>query len=111
MTTFTCLGNNKYLWFIMFSGRKLLTCTSQADILHANHNCEVVIYHKHGSSDTVTFYGTQGPGVAFIGNKKDKKSSQHGEMALKLFCNFMEGNKLLQLTATLFFSRSTIIDT
>ena len=44
----------------------------------------------------VTSYGTQGPGVAFIGNKKDKKSSQHGEMALKLFCNFMEGNKLLQ---------------
>ena len=97
MTTFSGLGNNKYLWFIMFSGRKLLTCTSQADILHANHNCEVVmIYHKHGSSDTVTFYGTQGPGVAFIGNKKDKKSSQHGEMALKLFCKFMEGNKLLQ---------------
>lgn len=56
MTTFSCLGNNKYLWFIMFSGRKRLTCTSQADILHANHNCEVVmIYHKHGSSDRVTF--------------------------------------------------------
>lgn len=55
-----------------------------------------MIYHKHGSSDTVTFYGTQGPGVAFIGNKKDKKSSQHGEMALKLFHKFMEGNKLLQ---------------
>lgn len=55
-----------------------------------------MIYHKHGSGDTVTFYGTQGPGVAFIGSKKDKKSPQHGEMALKLFRKFMEGNKLLQ---------------
>ena len=54
-----------------------------------------MIYHKHGSSDTVTFYGTQEPGVAFICNKKDK-SSQHREMALKLFREFMEGNKLLQ---------------
>ena len=50
------------------------------------------LYHKHGSGDTVTFYGTQGPGVAFIGNKKDKKSSQHGEMALQLFRKFMEVN-------------------
>ena len=54
-----------------------------------------MIYHKHGSSDTVTFYGTQEPGVTFIWNKKDK-SSQHGEMALKLFREFMEGDKLLQ---------------
>ena len=51
-----------------------------------------MMHHKHGSGDTVTFYGTEGPGVAFIGNKGDKNSSEAGQMALKLFRKFMEGN-------------------
>lgn len=49
------------------------------------------MHHKHGSGDTVTFYGTEGPGVAFIGNKGNQETSEGGAMALKLFRKFMEG--------------------
>ena len=37
----------------------------QADVLNVQHDCDVVIlmHHRHGSGDTVTFYGTEGPGA------------------------------------------------
>lgn len=64
----------------------------QADILHYNHDCHVVIMmcHKYASGETVTFYGTEG-GVSFIGNKSDVKTSDGGAMAVKLFRKFIEG--------------------
>ena len=65
----------------------------QADILHYNHNCDVVImiHRKHGNGDTVMFYGTEGGGVSFIGNKSDMKTSEGGEVAVKLFQKFVQG--------------------
>ena len=65
----------------------------QADILHCLHDCDVVIFmhHKHGLGDTVTWYGTEGAGVSFAGNKNDIKTSEGGDMALRLFKKFMEG--------------------
>ena len=58
----------------------------QADILHYNHNCDVVImiHRKHGN-------GTEGGGVSFIGNKSDMKTSEGGEVAVKLFQKFVQG--------------------
>lgn len=43
----------------------------QADILHCNHDCDVVFMmcHKHTSGQTITFYDTEG-GVPFIGDKR-----------------------------------------
>lgn len=65
----------------------------QADILQCAHACDVVIlmHHKHGLGETLTFYGTEGAGVSFIGNKMDVKTSEGGEMALTLFKKFMQG--------------------
>jgi hypothetical protein len=58
-----------------------------------HNDCEVVVltFHKHGSGDTVSFYGTEGAGVSFIGNKEDIPTSPGGEIVLKLFRKFMEG--------------------
>jgi hypothetical protein len=65
----------------------------QADVLNFHNNCEVVIlmFHKHGSGDTVSFYGTEGAGVTFIGNKEDIPTSPGGDIILKIFRKFMEG--------------------
>lgn len=70
-----------------------LQLSLQTDILHYNHDCHVVIMmcHKYASGETVTFYGTEGEGVSFIGNKSDIKTSDGGAMAVKLFRKFMEG--------------------
>ena len=48
--------------------------------------------HKYASGQTITFYGTEGEGVSFIGNKSDINTSDGGAMALKLFQKFIEGN-------------------
>ena len=47
--------------------------------------------HKYVSGETVTFYGTEGEGVSFIGYKSDVKTSDGGAMAVRLFRKFMEG--------------------
>ena len=78
-----------------------LVFSLQADILQHRHDCNVVIFmqHKHGLGETITYYGTQGAGVAFIGNKADKKMSESGQMALRLFRKFMDG-KIYSLKAS-----------
>lgn len=49
------------------------------------------MHHKHGSGDTVTYYGTEGAGVSFIGNKSTIETSEGGRVALNLFKKFIEG--------------------
>ncbi|XP_028418018.1 uncharacterized protein LOC114542746 [Dendronephthya gigantea] len=64
----------------------------RADILNIHNNCDIVIlmHHKHGSGDTLTFYGTEGAGVSFIGNKSTIETSEGGRVALNLFRKFIE---------------------
>lgn len=50
------------------------------------------MHHKHGSGNTVTFYGTEGLGLKFIGdNTKDNIGTEPGETSLTLFWKFMAG--------------------
>lgn len=58
-----------------------------------HHGCDVVllIHHKYASGDTLSFYGTEGAGVSFIGNKNDKQTSEAGQLVLKLFRKSVEG--------------------
>lgn len=49
------------------------------------------MYHNHGSGDTLTYYGTEGAGVSFIGNKSTIETSESGRVALNLFRKFVEG--------------------
>ncbi|XP_067020837.1 uncharacterized protein [Acropora muricata] len=67
----------------------------RADILHLHHGCDVVllIHHKYASGDTLSFYGTEGAGVSFIGNKNDKQTSEAGQLVLKLFRKSVEDYK------------------
>ncbi|XP_028407854.1 uncharacterized protein LOC114540133 [Dendronephthya gigantea] len=67
----------------------------RADILNIHNNCDIVIlmHHKHGSGDTLTFYGTEGAGVSFIGNKSTIETSEGGRVALNLFRKFIEEYK------------------
>lgn len=69
-----------------------------------HHSCNIVImmHHKHGNGDTLTFYGTEGAGVSFIGNKADIKASEGGKMALMLFRKFMEGKCCLKCILTFY---------
>ena len=57
------------------------------------HDCDVVIMmqNRHGDGNTITVYGTAGAGVAFIGNKSNKKISEGGDVALMLFRKFLKG--------------------
>ena len=57
------------------------------------HDCDVVIMmqNRHGDGNTITVYGTAGAGVAFIGNKSNKKISEGGDVALMLFKKFLKG--------------------
>ena len=63
----------------------VLSCKEniQAVFQHMHHSCDVVImmHHKHGNGDTMTFYGTEGAGISFIGNKADIKASEGAKMA------------------------------
>ena len=65
----------------------------KADILRDHCNCDVVVfmYHKHGAGDTLTFYGTEGAGVSFVGNKETIQASECGQLTLNLFRKFVEG--------------------
>jgi disulfide oxidoreductase YuzD len=54
------------------------------------------MHHKHGSGDTLTFYGTEGAGVSFIGNKSTIETSESGQVALNLFRKFVEGKYKVQ---------------
>jgi hypothetical protein len=49
------------------------------------------MHHKHDSGDTLTYYGTEGAGVSFIGNKSTIETSESGRVALNLFRKFIEG--------------------
>lgn len=51
----------------------------------------LLIHHKYASGDTLSFYGTEGAGVSFIGNKNDKQTSEAGQLVLKLFRKSVEG--------------------
>ena len=51
----------------------------------------VILAHKYASGDTVSFYGTEGAGVSFIGNKNDIQTSEAGQLVLKLFRKSVEG--------------------
>ena len=74
-----------------------------------HHSCDIIImmHHKHGNGDTLTFYGTEGAGVSFIGNKADIKASEGGKMALMLFRKFMEGK--CGLKCILAFTKNILI--
>lgn len=67
-----------------------------------------MMHHKHGNGDTLTFYGTEGAGVSFIGNKADIKASEGGKMALMLFRKFMEGK--CGLKCILAFTKNILIE-
>ncbi|XP_020892778.1 uncharacterized protein LOC110232032 [Exaiptasia diaphana] len=71
--------------------RRLLE--KRANILHMHHNADIVIlmHSRHGRGNTVTCFGTEGAGVAFIGNKQNVKQSGEGHMVEKLFTKFMQG--------------------
>ena len=67
-------------------------------------NCDVVVFmhHRHGAGDTLTFYGTEGAGVSFVGNKDTIPTSECGQLALNLFRKFMEGMACLLSTEVKF---------
>lgn len=65
-----------------------------------------MMQNRHGDGNTITVYGTAGAGVAFIGNKSNKKISEGGDVALMLFKKFLKdyysrsGNEHLTTAST-----------
>ncbi|XP_020912588.1 uncharacterized protein LOC110250329 [Exaiptasia diaphana] len=59
----------------------------QADILHKQHNYDIVVlmFHKHGRGNTVSKFATNGTGSDFFKQKS-------GICALELFEKFMEAS-------------------
>ena len=57
------------------------------------HGCDVVIMirNKHGDGDTINVYGTEGAGVAFLGNKASRKASEGGELCIQMYKRFLRG--------------------